>query len=134
LDINQLAWAHLPSRASSHGTLPSRSLNRPKSTLLKSRVVSFLCTPLAALRILNSTIAWPLQPRLPLSFTYPTSPSLLVRTRSSIAPLPIGSSITWRRMLSSIHSRNLLDFLCLAVLSLQQILGWLKSPMRTRAF
>lgn len=36
----------------------------------------------------------------------------LVKTESSIAPLLIGSSITWRRKVSSVHSRNL-----------QQILG-----------
>ena len=68
-----------------------------------------------------------------LSFTFPTSSSFLVRKRSSIAPLLNGSSINWKRKLSSVHSRNLLDCLCHAVLSLQQISGWLKSPMRTRA-
>ncbi|CAN0052273.1 unnamed protein product [Bubo scandiacus] len=102
-----------------HASLPSSSLKRPKSALLNSRVASLLCTLLDVLRILNS-ISWSLQPRLPLSFTFPASPSLLVRTRSSIAPLLIGSAITWRRKLSSTHSRNLLDCLCPAVLSLPQ--------------
>ncbi|KAK4819332.1 hypothetical protein QYF61_001165 [Mycteria americana] len=65
------------SGALSHGTLPSRSLKRPKSALLKSKVASLLCTLLGALRILTSIISWSLQPRLPLSFTFPTSPSLV---------------------------------------------------------
>ncbi|KAK1200477.1 FSTL5 protein, partial [Pygoscelis papua] len=78
--VVQLSWAPLPSRALSHGTLPSRSLKRPESALLKARVVSLLCALLGALRILNSTISRSLQPRLPLSLTFPTSPSLLVRT------------------------------------------------------
>ncbi|KAM9262740.1 SOSS complex subunit C isoform 1-T1 [Morus bassanus] len=38
-----------------------------------------------------------MQPRLPLSFTFPTSPSLLVRTRSTIAPLLFGSSFTSKK-------------------------------------
>ena len=49
----------------------------------------------------------------------PTSPSLLVRARSSIASLLGVSSISWSRKLSSMHSRNLLDCFCPAVLSLQ---------------
>jgi len=113
LNINQLSWDLLPFRDLSHGTLPSRSLVRPKSVLLKSRAVSLLCVLLAALRILNSTISWSLQPRLPLSF--PTSPSLLARTRPSIAPLLVGSSVAWRRKSSSTHSRNLLVEVVLAV-------------------
>ncbi|KAM6306894.1 erbin-like [Podargus strigoides] len=64
------------SSASSHGTPLSRSLKRSKSALLKSRVVSLLHTLLVALRILNSTISWSLQPRIPFSFTLATSPSL----------------------------------------------------------
>ena len=104
MNTDQLSWAPLPSRAISHGILPSRSLRRPKSALLKSRVASLLRTRLAALRIVNPTVLWSLQPRLRLTFTFPTSPSLLVRTRSSIAPLLVGSSVTWQRKLSSTHS------------------------------
>ncbi|KAK4815292.1 hypothetical protein QYF61_026197 [Mycteria americana] len=74
-------------RALSHGTRLSRPLKRPKSALLESRVMSSLCILLGALRILNSTLLWALQPRLPLSVTFLASPSLLVRTRSSIVPL-----------------------------------------------
>jgi len=69
--------------------------------------------------------------RLPSAFTSP-SPALFVSRRSSRARLLIGFSIPCVRKLSSILSRNLLDFLCPAVLSLQQISGWLKSLTRTR--
>lgn len=46
---------------------------------LKSRVVNLLPTLLVASEIFNSTILWSLQPKLPVSFTFPTSPSLLVK-------------------------------------------------------
>jgi len=42
-------------------------------------------------------------------------------------------STTWRRKLSSTQSRNLLDCLCPTVLSHQQVSGWLKFRMKTRA-
>jgi len=42
--------------------------------------------------------------------------------------------ITWLKKLSSMHSRNLLDCLQLAMLLFQQMSGWLKSPSRTRAY
>ena len=71
MNINQISWAPLPSRALSHGILPSRSLRSPKSALLKTRVASLLRTLLAALGILNS-ILWSLQPRMPLTFTFST--------------------------------------------------------------
>ena len=109
LDINHLSWTPLPSKVLSHRTPPKRPLMRPKSALLKSRVVSLLFTLLSALRILNSTISWPLQPRLPLIFTYATSRSLWVSMRSRRAPVLIGFSVTLRRKLSMVHSRNLLD-------------------------
>ena len=96
LNINQFSWTPLPFRALCHGTILSRSLKRPKSAFLKSKVLSLLCTFLNALRILSCTISWSLQPRLPLSFTFPASPSFLVRTRSSIRPLFLHSSVTWR--------------------------------------
>lgn len=46
--------------------------------------------------------------------------------------VPHSPSITWRRKLSSMHFRNLLDCLCLAVLSPQQTLRWLKFPIQAR--
>ncbi|CAM9626289.1 unnamed protein product [Bubo scandiacus] len=69
------------SRALSHVTLPNRSLKRPKSALLKYRVGSLLCALLSALRILNSTISWSLQPSLflnSLNFTFLTGPCWLL--------------------------------------------------------
>ena len=107
-NINHLSWASLPSRPLSHESLPSRSLRRAKSALLKSSVVSLLFPPFLPLRILNSTIAWPLQLRLPLVFIAPVNPSLLMSMRYSKAPLLISYSITWRRKFSPVHSRNLL--------------------------
>lgn len=85
------------------------------------------------LESLNSTISRSLQPRLPLTFASPTSPSSWATRRSSRAPLLVGPSVTWVRKLSSTRSRNLLDCLCPAVLSLQPTPGCLKPPVRTRA-
>lgn len=48
-----------------------------------------LCTILTALRVSISTTSWSLQPRLPLSFTVTTSPSLVVKTWSRIAPFSL---------------------------------------------
>lgn len=59
--------------------------------------------------------------------------STLLSTRSSKASPCVGPSITWTRTLSSTDARNLLDCLEPAVLLSQQISGWLKSPIRTRA-
>lgn len=42
MNTNQLSWALLPSRALSHTTVPSRSLKKPNSALLKARVVVLL--------------------------------------------------------------------------------------------
>lgn len=42
-------------------------------------------------------------------------PSLLLGMRSSRSPLLIESSVTWRRKLSSVQSRNLPKYLCPAV-------------------
>lgn len=132
LNINWLSQASLVSkrRELSYGSLPSRSLKRTTSAFLRSRAVSLPCALLAALRILNSTGKWSLQP---YPFSYPSSPSLLVRTRSSIASLLVGSCITWAWKLSSVHSRDFLVYLCPAVFSLQKISVCWKFPMRTRA-
>lgn len=63
LNINQLSWATVPSRALSYGTLPSKTLKRPKSALLKFGIVILLFTLFPLLRILNSIIC--LQPSQP---------------------------------------------------------------------
>lgn len=67
-----------------------------------------------------------------LDLPFSTRPSLLMRTNSGMTPPIAGVSISWRMKLSSICSRNLLDFFFPAVFSLQQISGCLKVPMRTR--
>lgn len=94
MNVNQLFWTPPPSRTLSHDAQPSRFLKRP------------VCSPeprdtkpavLAGLRSSNSTIPRPLKPRQPPSFTFHTKPSLLVRTRFSVAPLLVGSSVTWKR-------------------------------------
>lgn len=102
-------------------------LQRTKSALLKSRTVIllFFSTPPSSqgpkLHCLMAIV------RQPSTFMSPTSPSLFVRTRSSQAPL----LVVWA--LSSMLYRNCMDCLCAAVLSLQQMLGFLKLPMRTGA-
>lgn len=50
--------------------IPGRCLNRPKSALLKSRVVVLLFALFPPLRVLNSSISESLQPRLPLTFLF----------------------------------------------------------------
>ena len=77
MNINKLSWAPLPSRALSHGTLPSRSLKRPKSALLKSRVVSLLCALLAALRILELYHFWVTAAKAALELHIPHQPLLV---------------------------------------------------------
>lgn len=108
----QLSWAPLPSGALSHGTQPSRSLNRLKPAFLKSKVLNFAvhlsCCP-KDIKPLHFTVSAAL---LLLRFIFPISPSLLVKAKSSTASLLGGSSVTWRRKLSSTHSRNLLNCFC----------------------
>ena len=117
----------LPSRDLTHGIPPSMSLKSPKLAFLKSKIVILLSALPPPQRILNFTISWSLQPRLP-----PTSPFLLVTTRPSNTPFLIGFSTTCVKRLSSMLFRN--HCVHLAVLSFQQISGWLKPPMRTKAY
>lgn len=59
---------------------------------------------------------WSLLKKKKSNNTFLPSPFLLVRMRSSIAPLFIGSFTTWRRKLPSLLFRSLLDCLWSAVL------------------
>ena len=78
-NIHQLSWVPLPSRVLFHGTPSSRSLKKPKGTLLKSRAMILPFALLPPLGNLNSIISRSLQPRLPSTFTSPPShPSLWV--------------------------------------------------------
>ena len=58
LKTNQIYQYILFSGTVSHMSLPSRSLNRPKSVLLKSRVAIQQFALLPPLRTLNFTISW----------------------------------------------------------------------------
>lgn len=100
------------------GILPDFVFYRDAS-LLKSRAVSLPLVLLTAARTLNCIISWSLQPRLPSSFTFPVSPSLLVRTKFGTAPLLLCPFLIWRRQLSSLCADT--DVRCL------------ESPMRARA-
>ena len=99
----------------------------------ESRVVIMLYALLPPLSILNSMISWSLQARWPLTFTSSRSHSLFVSVRSSRAPLRVVSLVAFVWKLSWMLCRNSLDCWYCAVLVLQQISGWLKSTVRTRA-
>lgn len=137
MKINQFCWMHLLCRAVSHGILPSSSLSRPKSALLKSRSVTMSSVLLPLLTILNSTISCALLRRMSLTFvsrtfTSYTNSTLFVSEKSSSASY-ISNLITCVSKLSSAHSRNLRDCLGSTVLPLRQISRWLKSCTRTRS-
>ena len=92
LPIKQLSRTPLLSRAVCDGILPSRSLKKLTSALLKSRVVLFALLP--SLSSLSSTSSRSLQPRLPLTCTPPTSSPSFVRRSPSRAPFLAGCSVT----------------------------------------
>ena len=83
--------------------------------------------------IMNSIMAWLLQPRLPPILMSLMISSTLVSTRSSNPSPLVGLSSTWTRKSSWMHSRILLGHLQLTILSCQQISGWLKSVFRIKA-
>jgi len=119
----QLCSVPLSLRTVSQGVLLTISLKSWKFALLKFRVLTMLFVIPISLSSISSTSAWSLQPRLPPILTSPTSSLALVTTRSSIASPRVGVLITWLKKLSSMHSRNLLDCLQLAVLLFQQTSG-----------
>lgn len=85
------------------GTLPSRSLKRPKSALLMSRVASLPCSILYALRILNSTISCSLPPRLRLSSTqHPCNTSEIITIASFLVSV-------WEDLDFMVHNRPSLN-------------------------
>jgi len=81
-------------------------------------------------RTLNAFTWWPRQVRLP-------RPSLLQAMLPCLwlwGPADLSMSIfTWVRKMPLMHSKSLLDFSYPPDLSLQQITGWVKSPVRTKA-
>ena len=126
LNICQLCSAFLSLRAVSQGAILTNSLKSWNFAFPKFRILNLLFTWPFSLGTVNSTSTWSLQPRLPPCLTSLISSLALVTVRSSMASSLVG-------LLSSIHSRSLLDCLQLMVLLLQQISGWLKSLSRTRA-
>lgn len=126
LNIKWLSWVPLPSKTLPHRILPNRSLKRAKSALLKSCVFNSVFPSSLPSRfwtppshgLCRQDYPWPSHPNKPLH----------VGMKSS--NVHVFSSISQRRKLSTTHSRHL-ACLCLAVLSLQPMLGWLKPLMRT---
>lgn len=90
-----------------HGTLPDRSHDRPKSSLLKARVVILLLALLPPCRILKLHLMVTAVTAAP-TFPPQTSPATFVRMRYSRAPPLATFSI---KKLSSMHSRNCLNCL-----------------------
>lgn len=128
----KLSCTPLLSRALSHGILPSSSLKMlAHSPEVQSwRSCCLLCSLLSGSWTPPSPCS--LQPKLLPIFTSLTSSFLFVSMRCNRAR-PLVSLSTCFRKLSPMPSGNLLDCLSLAVLPFQQIMGWLKSPRRTRA-
>lgn len=118
--------------------IPSQSVNRPKSDLLKPTVVVILFALFPPLK--DSELHHPIAVAgcmVALAFTSPNRSSLFASIRSSRASLLVDSLVISVRKLLSMHSRNFLDYLCPAVLCLdccaQQTLEWFRSSRRTRA-
>ena len=100
---------------------------------MKSRLATLLIALLLPHKILNSTISWLLHPELLSTFTSPTSPSLLVRTRSSthpsLSPPPPPASESYLQCTEGI-TRTMYAWPCCVS---KKISGWLKSPIWTSA-
>lgn len=71
LRINQLSLGPVPLRAVSRGIMPRRSLNKPKSAILKSMTVILLFVLLTFLKVVNPTLIT--TARADLSFHMPVS-------------------------------------------------------------
>lgn len=133
LSLEEVIIEYCPSRifllcrACSHELLQRRSLKRLKLSLLRPRAVSSSSN--TEFHDLVVTVM-----KIARAFTPAARPSLLHSLRSSNTAFLFGPSITSSRKLSLMLSNHCLDFLCFAILFLQQTLEWLKVPMRTRDF
>lgn len=128
MEINQVSGLFFPPEEPHlRGILEDRTLNKVCSPV---RVVflPFALPPSFQDPELHQPVATEAQAAL--TFTFPTSSSLFVSMRSSRICPPCWLSITCVRKLSSIHSLNVLDGLCPALLPSYEILGWLKFPVR----
>lgn len=105
LKIKQLSWVSLPSRADSQEILPTSSLNKPKSTLLKSQVIIALLAFPSFLRFLNHhpMILQPSHPQtfLPYSWAAGWAPFL----HQSAHPAP--KSLRSMSLLNCLHAIKL---------------------------
>lgn len=118
-ETNKFLWVLSLSRVVSHGILASRTLNRSKFTLLKSKVKILLFTLIPPLRILNSTVSGQLQPTaniLNQFFLFCNDQVLQSMSLHQQHCHPCCEFIT------PMHSRNFLDCLSFALLAFQQIL------------
>ena len=109
LHINQITHVPLHFRATLQSILPDSFPNKPKSTLLSSRIFILLFVILTSFRVLNPVVSWPLQLRLPWSITSPASFSLFGSSKSSRMPLLVMYPTTYIKNLSPTHSKNLLN-------------------------
>lgn len=89
----------------------------------------FMCTPHCPKNLDHCFMVTAAKAALELCITHQSL--LISENKVQHSIFLMGSCTTWKRKLSSMHSGNIFNFWCSAVLSLQQVLGWLKSPMRT---
>lgn len=122
LNIKWLSWVSHPSKTLPHSILPNRSLKRQFLcwspgfwTQFSSPPSGFWTSPSHGL--CHQDCPWPSHPNKPLHVGMKSSRSLVL----------VDSSISQRRKLPTTHSRCL-DWLCLAVLSLQAMLGVVEAP------
>lgn len=121
----------LPSRALSHSTtLITRSLRNSKSALLKSRLLSLLCTLLVALWIMNSTISWSCNKAV---LELQVAHQLLLICENKIPHITFPYCLLYHLKEEIIIKalQELSGLLMPCMLFLQQILGWLKFPTKT---
>lgn len=123
LNIKLLSWVSHPSKTLPHSILPNWSLKRAKFLCWSPGFWTQFSSP--PLRILNFTISWSLPPRLPLTFTSQQAPPCWYEVQQITCSC-------WLLYLSEeevIHNTlQCLDCLCLAVLSLQPMLGVVEAP------
>lgn len=128
MNINHLSWAPLPFRALFHRTLLNRCLKRPKSTLLKSRVVGLLFPLLPGLHCFIVTA-------LKAAFELHIFNKPLVgesEVQKCTFPCWLLYHLQEEFVTNALQESSGLFILC--VLSFQQISGWLKSSVQIRAF
>ena len=115
----QLSWIPSPSKMVSNGILASRSLNRSKLTLLNSKAGILLLWLIPPLRILNSTVSWPLQPTANILNQFFLFCKDQVHQSMSLHQQHCHPC---RIFVTPVHSRNIPDCLWSALLAFEKIL------------